>query len=234
MHKFFLVFSLILSSCASSPVQEKGNIDKVNKIINTSPIKKPIRRTTKQSEELITKIESRINPAVETFCEERNLTCDWEISQEVNMTFNAYATIEDGQKKIVLFTGLVSGVHYEEELAFVVAHEIAHHLANHINESRITTGVGAALGGVLGAAVGLPTVGATYGAALGRLSFSVDQENEADEIATKLLKDSGYDLEKAKMVILRMARMGGGYYTEWMSSHPSGPDRILNFEERVE
>ena len=58
MHKFFLVFSLILSSCASSPVQEKGNIDKVNKIINTSPIKKPIRRTTKQSEELITKIES--------------------------------------------------------------------------------------------------------------------------------------------------------------------------------
>ena len=49
-----------------------------------------------------------------------------------------------------------------------------------------------------------------------------------------VLKDSGYDLEKAKMVILRMARMGGGYYTEWMSSHPSGPDRILNFEERVE
>ena len=68
---------------------------------------------------------------------------------------------------------------------------------------------------------------------MARNSFSVSQEIEADLIAARLLHDTGYDLIKAKMVLFRMNRMGSSYYTEWLASHPSGPDRILKFEEAI-
>jgi len=229
----YIASIILVSSCASSPVQQGDNLIAVNKIINTTHIKKPIRRSTADSKALIKKIENKMQPTLDDICIEYAIECNWEISQEVNMTFNAYANIEDNKKKIVLFTGLVSGVHYEEELAFVLAHEIAHHLANHINESRLRTYAGMAVGSVVGASVGDPVSGALYGGAMARNSFSVSQEIEADLIAARLLHDTGYDLIKAKMVLFRMNRMGSSYYTEWLASHPSGPDRILKFEEAI-
>ena len=232
-YKHLHLVVILLASCASSPVQQGENLIAVNKIINTSHIKKPIRRNTADSQDLITKIEKRMRPSLDDLCIEYNIDCDWEISQEINMTFNAYATIKDGKKKIVLFTGLVSGVHYEEELAFVLAHEIAHHVSNHINESKLRGYAGMAIGSVVGASVGDPISGALYGAAVARNSFSVSQEIEADLIASKILTNAEYDLNKAKMVLLRMNRMGSSFYTEWLASHPSGPDRILKFEEHA-
>ena len=90
-----------------------------------------------------------------------------------------------------------------------------------------------ALGGVVGASVGDPISGALYGAAVARNSFSVSQEIEADLIASKILTNAEYDLNKAKMVLLRMNRMGSSFYTEWLASNQSGPDRILKFEEHA-
>lgn len=229
---FFLCLFL-LCSCASSPLDQTNNIERVNKIMNSSPIKKPIRRTTNESKMLIDKIEEKLVTSSVSYCQNKAKDCEWNIKQEINMSFNAYASLEDGKKEIVLFTGLVSGVHYEEELAFVLAHEMGHHLANHINESIFTTYAGMALGSVLGAAAGDPLSGAAYGAAIGRNTFSISQENEADKIALEILMEAGYDLKKAKMVLLRMSRMSSTYYSEWLSSHPSGPERILHFESNI-
>ena len=229
----YLFLTFLIYSCSSSPVQQGDNLIAVNEIINVTHIKKPIRRNSNDSSELLNKIENKIQPALDKICIEYSVDCNLEVAQEINMTFNAYATIEDGKKKIILFTGLVSGVYYEEELAFVLAHEYAHHIANHINESKLRAYAGMALGGVIGSSIGDPVTGATIGSSLARYSFSVSQELEADFIAAKLLYESGYDLNNAKMVLLRMNRMGSSFYTEWLSSHPSGPDRILKFEETL-
>ena len=233
LKSYYFAFIFFVFSCASSPTQNAENAEYVSSIINSTHIKKPIRRTVKDSEEIIKRIESKIMPSIYSYCEENGISCNWSLEQEINTSFNAYATIEDGESKIVLFTGLISGVHYEEELAFVIAHEIGHHLANHINEAKMTTYAGMLLGGAIGATVGDPVSGALYGGSIGRNSFSINQENEADKIAANILLDSGYDLEKAKMVLLRMSRMSSQFYTVWMSSHPSGPDRILNFKKNI-
>jgi len=215
------------------PVTQGDNLVEVNEIINTSHIKKPVRRSTADSKKLIDKIENKLTPSLDVICLEYKIDCNWEITQKVDMSFNAYATIEEGKNKVVLYTGLVSGVYYEEELAFVLAHEIGHHLANHINESKLTSYAGMAVGSVLGTLVLDPIAGALYGGAIARNTFSISQEIEADFIAMQLLKDSGYNLEKAKMVLLRMNRMSSDFYTEWLDSHPSGPDRILIFNENI-
>ena len=229
---FVIVYSSFISASNSFTDDE---IKRIVDEINSYPLKKPIYRTKSESKALIEKVIERIEPFANELClslRNDQKLCDWELEVISSNQFNAFAS---GDNKIAFYTGLVRGIHYEEELAFVVAHEIAHHIANHINESKLTTYGGAILGALIAARSGVPELSADAaqaGAYIGRFSGSRMKESEADLISTLILNKAGYDLKKARIGLIRMTRTGLSKTTsQWLDSHPTGPERILAFDE---
>ncbi len=201
--------------------------------INTYKLKKPIYRTRSQSKEYLEKVIDKIKPSAEILCAELSSNednCNWELEVVSGNQFNAYAS---GKNKISFYTGLVRGVYFEEELAFVVAHEIGHHIANHLNESRRSTTIGAILGAAIALEADLPPGDASQiGSYIGRFSFSRRQEIEADAISKRILISSGYDIKKARIGLIRLTRTGlSKANSQFLDSHPSGPERILIFDK---
>lgn len=201
--------------------------------INSFKLKKPIFRTKSESEDLLNTVFERIQDSAKEVCKEhvKNIDrCQWELSVESNNQFNAYAS-EDN--KITFYTGLVRGVYYEEELAFVVAHEIAHHIGNHIAEAKTKTVFGAVIGAIITGSTGIPTGNIILsGANMGRLSGSKRQELEADALSLEILQKSGYDLEKSRHGIIRLTRIGVSRVNSvFMDSHPSGPERVIWYDQ---
>lgn len=234
LSKHFNVFLLCAVFSISSNFLHSDIVvpESVLKEINSFKLKKPIYRTKSEARILLEKVIEKVNPSAVELCKKTGLSiekCSWKLEVISGNQFNAYAS---GDNKISFFTGLVRGVHYEEELAFVVAHEIGHHLANHLNESRSRSIIGAILGAALGMEDGFGIDGAIIGSNLGSLSYSKKQELEADAISIKILKDSGYDLEKARMGVIRLTRTGPSrMYSVFSDTHPSGPERIMWFDE---
>jgi predicted Zn-dependent protease len=98
---------------------------------------------------------------------------------------------------LVLWTGVFMRVRDEDELAFVLGHELAHYQRAHSLLSWRKAKAGMALGSIFSLAVGVATgvllpVGESL-AILNSLSFSREQEREADLLGTKLLADGGFD-----------------------------------------
>ena len=78
----------------------------------------------------------------------------------------------------------------------------------------------------------------TAGASLGALSYSVDEEREADLLGEYLLIRSGYDVQKAERVLWLLMNMSASSgSTEDRSafgdSHPAGPERIAAWRKTL-
>ena len=70
-------------------------------------------------------------------------------------------------------------------------------------------------------------------AAVGRISYSKEQEREADYIAALILYRSGIDPEKARGFLVTMARASGRKETGMLDSHPAGPERVAGWDQAV-
>ncbi len=68
------------------------------------------------------------------------------------------------------------------------------------------------------------------GAGIGRVSFSKEQEREADYIAAVILHRAGYDLRKARGFLVTMARASGRRETGMLDTHPAGPERLAAYD----
>lgn len=150
---------------------------------------------------------------------------------------------------IVVNRGIVEYAANEDEVCLVIAHEIGHQAANHIATSQRNKATGALIGaillGVVGAAASYgsyssPNVtrsamqaGADIGGAIGRISFSKEQEREADYLAAVILYRSGVDLDKARGFLVTMARASGRKETGMLDTHPAGPERIAGWDQAV-
>ncbi|MFQ5985200.1 MAG: M48 family metalloprotease [Alphaproteobacteria bacterium] len=135
--------------------------------------------------------------------------------------------------------GLLALADSEAELAGVIAHEIGHITARHTAQ-RVTQGTVAKLGAaVLGAATGSPAVGdiAELGAGLYLLSYSRQQEFEADSLGMRYLTRAAYDPEAMASFLRTLeaedklsARIAGraGYEQEasLFSTHPRTVERV--------
>jgi hypothetical protein len=98
---------------------------------------------------------------------------------------------------LVVWTGVFMRVRDEDELAFVLGHELAHYQRTHSLLSWRKAKTGMAAGSIFSLALGVATgvllpVGESL-AMLSSLSFSREQEREADLLGTKLLADGGFD-----------------------------------------
>lgn len=173
--------------------------------------------------------------------------CTWQVRAVRDRTPNAYAT---GDGLIVIHRGVVEYAQSEDEVAFVIAHEMAHHAANHVRQSRRNTTTGAVIGAILlgglAAAAGAgggtyaraatrdaTTLGARAGAGLGRISFSKEQEREADYLAAVTLHRAGYDLSKARNFLVTLGRASSRRETGLLDTHPAGPERLAAWDRAV-
>lgn len=150
---------------------------------------------------------------------------------------------------IFVWTGMLRSVGNDAELATVLAHEIGHVLAGHTapdpNEE-----VSRMIAGVAGMVTG-HTVSARGGGPLADLASSVVQsvieavlvnptsqsrELEADHIGLFLMADAGYD-PNTGMEFWRRARFDPqlrGAPVQFLSSHPSTEERLIQLEEYLE
>ena len=135
---------------------------------------------------------------------------------------------------------LMSLMDDESELAFALGHEVGHVAANHAHarEQYVQRSSASVLGSILGAIFGNSVVGSVLQqrARLDTLSFSREQEYQADELGLRYMIQAGYDpiggseiLAALSRRIALQARLQGRtnrQTPEWASTHPLSENRM--------
>jgi len=156
----------------------------------------------------------------------------WEVNLIASKQINAFC-MPGG--KIAFFTGILDQLRLtEDEAAMVMGHEMAHALREHAR-ARIAktqaTGIGLSLGAQLLGLGDLGNVAARMGTQLLALKFSRSDESEADLVGLELAARAGYAPVAGATLWRKMAAASGrSNGTSFLSTHPSGPDRIRQLE----
>jgi predicted Zn-dependent protease len=137
--------------------------------------------------------------------------------------------------KIMVFTGLIDRLRTSDsELAVVIGHEVAHALREHSREQVSQSAAANAVIGIGSAIFGLEGAGDLAGAAYESLiatRFSRSHEIEADRIGLELAARAGYDPRAGVTLWQKMlSASGGSSPPEFLSTHPSGQNRIREIE----
>ncbi|MCC6474587.1 MAG: M48 family metalloprotease, partial [Burkholderiales bacterium] len=110
-----------------------------------------------------------------------------------------------------------------------IAHALQEHAREQMGKNLATRGVielGAALLGLGGGGRML----ADLGAQLLSLKYGRDDEIEADRVGLVLAARSGYDPRAGVSLWRKMSAAGGDGPPQFLSTHPSGPNRIRDIE----
>lgn len=157
----------------------------------------------------------------------------WEVNLIGSKDINAFC-MPGG--KIAFFTGILDRLKLsDDEVAAVMGHEIAHALREHARE-RIAKNELTQLGaGLLGELVaGGKYAGAfQFGGNLLTLKFSRDDETEADLVGLDLAARAGFDPRAGVSLWEKMMAANSGGPLPWLSTHPSGKNRIREIERHL-
>ncbi|MES2362930.1 MAG: M48 family metallopeptidase [Pseudomonadota bacterium] len=140
--------------------------------------------------------------------------------------------------KIAFYTGIIDQLKLtDDEIAMIMGHEMAHALREHAR-ARIAksqgTGTLLSLGAQLLGLGQLGDVAANIGTQLLTLRFSREDETDADLVGLELAARGGYNPQAAVSLWEKMAQAGGGAGGPgFLSTHPSGPDRIRQLQANV-
>jgi predicted Zn-dependent protease len=164
---------------------------------------------------------------------ERAPQWQWEVNLISSRQINAFC-MPGG--KIAFFTGILDQLQLtDDEAAMVMGHEIAHALREHARE-RIAktqaTQLGAAIVGQL-FAEGRYARLISEGGNLLTLKFSRDDESEADIVGLELAARAGYDPRAGITLWQKMSAANRGTPLQWLSTHPSGSNRIKEIEKHL-
>lgn len=147
---------------------------------------------------------------------------------------------------IFVHSGLLASMESEEELAGLLSHEIAHvsnrHIARGMSRSK-TIGLatlGAMVAGILVGMAGVPAeavvIGALSGAQSLSLSYSREDEMEADKSGLKYLREAGYTGEGLLAMLRRMRTQqwfGPNEIPTYLMTHPALEERMVYLASRV-
>ena len=156
---------------------------------------------------------------------------NWEVNLIQSDQINAYC-MPGG--KIVFYTAILDALKLsDDEAAMIMGHEMAHALREHGRE-RIGKSTAASVGISFGAQLfGLGDIGnlaAKWGAQLLTLKFGREDESEADLVGLELAARSAYDPKAGATLWRKMTAASGNTSTNFLSTHPSGPERIRQLE----
>ena len=159
----------------------------------------------------------------------------WEVNLLGSKQINAFC-MPGG--KIAFYTGILEQLKLsDDEAAMIMGHEMAHALREHAR-ARIAKSEGTGQLLSLGARLfGLGQIGdvaASLGTQLLTLRYSRDDETDADLVGLELAARAGYNPQAAVSLWEKMAQAGGGAGgPSFLSSHPSGPQRIQQLQANV-
>jgi Zn-dependent protease with chaperone function len=165
---------------------------------------------------------------------ERARSWKWEVNLIGSQSINAFC-MPGG--KIAVFTGILDKLQLtDDECAMVLGHEMAHALREHARERLAKsqgTGTLLSLGAALFGLGQLGDLAANVGTQLLTLKFSRDDEVEADLVGLELGARAGYNPDASISLWEKMARASDGSSGGFLSTHPSGADRIRRLQENV-
>lgn len=157
----------------------------------------------------------------------------WEVNLIRSKEINAFC-MPGG--KIAFYTGILERLQLtDDEAAMIMGHEMAHALREHASE-RIgktqATGLGLSLAARLLGLGDLGDVAANIGTQLLTLTFSREDESEADLVGLELAARAGYAPQAGASLWRKMAEAsgGGGGSIAFLSTHPTGPQRIKELQ----
>ncbi len=158
----------------------------------------------------------------------------WEVNLIGSKQINAFC-MPGG--KIAFYTGILDQLKLtDDEIAMVMGHEMAHALREHARE-RIAksqaTSIGLSLGAQLLGLGELGNMAANLGTQLLTLTFSRSDESDADLVGLELAARAGYDPRAAVTLWQKMGQATGNGGIGFLSTHPTGPDRIRELEQNV-
>ena len=162
----------------------------------------------------------------------------WEVNLLGGKQINAFC-MPGG--KIAFFIGILDKLKLsDDEVAMIMGHEMAHALREHARErmaKSTATNIGA---NVLSSLLGLGGLGnAVLGAStqLLGLTWSRDDETEADTVGLDLAARAGYDPRAGVTLWNKMAEaakpVNKSAPPQWLSTHPSGPSRIREIQANL-
>ncbi|MFA7276264.1 MAG: M48 family metallopeptidase [Pseudobdellovibrionaceae bacterium] len=253
----FFVAAFLLTGCVG-PMYQTPNVTSTEvKALEEVSAKdaKPLviyERSDKYYIGTLKSISSRLQKNAVPLCKDSGYeSCYFHVSYNPESTVNAYAS---ERYKITLYKGLLQYLKTNDEIAAVIAHEMGHHLAKHNEKQQQNAETGAAVSGIITAIlIGAANANNPYynsyqqqqdqntlnnmmkvGAEIGALSYSKEQEREADLLSAYLLSRSGYDLRKAENLMLVLARFAGeakASTSSFLSTHPAGMERVVAWEK---
>lgn len=138
--------------------------------------------------------------------------------------------------KIAFYSGILDTLKLtDDEVAMVMGHEIAHALREHARE-RMAKGELTHLGAtLLGQFVGGGKYAGAFdvGGKMLTLKFSRDDETEADVVGLDLAARAGFDPRAGVTLWRKMMSANRGAPPQWLSTHPSGDNRIREIERHL-
>ena len=160
----------------------------------------------------------------------------WEVNLIGSKDINAFC-MPGG--KIAFYTGILEQLKLtDDEAAMVMGHEMAHALREHARAQMAksqATNIGLRLGAQLLGLGGLGNVAASLGGQLLSLKFSRGDESDADLVGLEMAARAGYNPQAGVTLWRKMgaATGGGSSGLAFLSTHPSGPQRIRELQHNV-
>lgn len=169
---------------------------------------------------------------------ERARDWKWEVNLIGSKQVNAFC-MPGG--KIAFYTGILDQLQLtDDEVAMIMGHEMAHALREHARErlakSQVTS-LGLSLGAQLLGLGDMGNMAANLGTQLLTLQYSRSDESDADLVGLEIAARAGYDPKASVTLWQKMGKASGGSggkgALSFLSTHPSGPERIRQLEANV-
>ena len=158
----------------------------------------------------------------------------WEVNLIQSAQINAFC-MPGG--KIAFYTGILEKLALsDDETAMIMGHEMAHALREHARSRVAKSGATSAVLSIGAQLLGLGQLGdvaANLGTQLLTLKFSREDETEADLVGLELAARSAYQPRASVTLWQKMTSAGGGAGPGFLSTHPSGPNRIRELEANL-
>jgi Zn-dependent protease with chaperone function len=158
----------------------------------------------------------------------------WEVNLIGSKELNAFC-MPGG--KIAFYLGILEQLQLDDgEVAMIMGHEMAHALREHARERMGKTAATRGAIEIGSALLGLGDLGrgvANMGGQLLTLTFSRQDESEADLIGIELAARAGYDPRSGITLWQKMGAASKGAPPKFLSTHPPSPDRIRDIEKAL-
>jgi Zn-dependent protease with chaperone function len=139
--------------------------------------------------------------------------------------------------KIAFYTGILEQLKLtDDEVAMIMGHEMAHALREHARERLAksqATGLGLSIASQLLGLGSLGDMAANLGTQLLTLKYSRDDETESDLVGLEIAARGGYKPEASVSLWQKMQAASGNGSPSFLSTHPSGANRIQELESNL-